>query len=97
MDLDTMSDPLQRSATVSIINNFGQTPKQLFKRPHPPKRIATRFDPMAVISRRNTPERLLTTGTPVREIDLPVGDLVVVPSNDKIAVAGLGQLLVPPA
>lgn len=37
VDLDSVSDPLQRRAMELQINEFGQTPKQLFKIPHPPR------------------------------------------------------------
>ena len=36
-DLDAISDPVERLATIGIIHNFGQTPHQIFHRPHPPK------------------------------------------------------------
>lgn len=36
-DLDTIDDPVERLATIGIIHNFGQTPHQIFSRPHPPK------------------------------------------------------------
>ena len=35
----TLQDPLQRNATIGFINNFGQIPKQLFKKPHPAKKV----------------------------------------------------------
>ncbi|XP_077556714.1 neurobeachin-like protein 1 isoform X3 [Haemaphysalis longicornis] len=35
VDLDAIKDPIQREATEGIINNFGQTPCQLLKEPHP--------------------------------------------------------------
>lgn len=34
-DLDNIADPVERLATIGIIHNFGQTPYQLFSRPHP--------------------------------------------------------------
>lgn len=34
-NLDTINDPLERLATIGIIHNFGQTPYQVFQRPHP--------------------------------------------------------------
>lgn len=37
VDLDTISDPMERVAITLQINEFGQTPRQLFKRAHPPK------------------------------------------------------------
>ncbi|KAK7049866.1 Beige protein-like 1 [Paramarasmius palmivorus] len=35
IDLDSITDPLEREATVGIIHNFGQTPRKLFNTPHP--------------------------------------------------------------
>jgi hypothetical protein len=32
VNIDAITDPVTLRATISIINNFGQTPKQLFKR-----------------------------------------------------------------
>ena len=40
VDIFSITDPLQRNATIGFINNFGQIPKQLFKRAHPPKKVA---------------------------------------------------------
>lgn len=34
-DLDNIDDPVERLATIGIIHNFGQTPHQVFQRPHP--------------------------------------------------------------
>ncbi|PGH04916.1 hypothetical protein GX51_03212 [Blastomyces parvus] len=34
-DLDTIDDPVERLATIGIIHNFGQTPHQVFQKPHP--------------------------------------------------------------
>ncbi|OMJ93774.1 hypothetical protein SteCoe_3221 [Stentor coeruleus] len=39
VDLDSVNDPLQRRAMELQINEFGQTPKQLFKIPHPPRSV----------------------------------------------------------
>jgi hypothetical protein len=42
VDVETMSDPHEIASTLSIINNFGQTPRQLFTAPHPRRaRVAT--------------------------------------------------------
>ncbi|KAL5513687.1 BPH1 [Sanghuangporus vaninii] len=35
IDLDRITDNLERQATVGIIHNFGQTPRKLFNTPHP--------------------------------------------------------------
>ncbi|BGP38319.1 Beige protein-like 1 [Rhodotorula kratochvilovae] len=38
IDLDAVTDPDERKAACSTINNFGQTPRQLFAKPHPARR-----------------------------------------------------------
>ena len=35
MDLDNITDPVERKAIEGMINNFGQTPRQLLRDPHP--------------------------------------------------------------
>lgn len=35
VELDSIADPAQRAATLQQIDEFGQTPRQLFKQPHP--------------------------------------------------------------
>jgi len=34
VDIDKITDPIEKTSTIGIINNFGQTPTQLFKKPH---------------------------------------------------------------
>ncbi|CAL8102436.1 unnamed protein product [Calicophoron daubneyi] len=41
VDIYSIDDPLRRSAVIGFINNFGQIPKQLFRKPHPCRRLAT--------------------------------------------------------
>lgn len=36
-DLDSITDPVERLATIGIIHNFGQTPYQVFQKAHPPR------------------------------------------------------------
>jgi WD repeat and FYVE domain-containing protein 3 len=35
----SIDDPLKKNATIGFINNFGQIPKQLFKKAHPAKKM----------------------------------------------------------
>ncbi|KAL5115326.1 beige protein-like 1 [Pleosporales sp. CAS-2024a] len=42
MDLDSITDEKERAQKISIINNFGQTPTQVFQRPHPKKENVNR-------------------------------------------------------
>jgi hypothetical protein len=39
VNIDNITDPLLRDATISQINNFGQTPARLFTKPHPKKTV----------------------------------------------------------
>ncbi|KAK7077189.1 WD repeat and FYVE domain-containing protein 3 [Halocaridina rubra] len=39
VDIYNIDDPLKKNATIGFINNFGQIPKQLFRKPHPWKKL----------------------------------------------------------
>ena len=41
VDIYSIEDPLKKNAVIGFINNFGQTPKQLFKKPHPAKKVSS--------------------------------------------------------
>ncbi|KAG1679752.1 WD repeat and FYVE domain-containing protein 3 [Nymphon striatum] len=43
VDIYNIDDPLKKNATIGFINNFGQIPKQLFKKPHPQKKLIGRY------------------------------------------------------
>ncbi|KAI8082151.1 hypothetical protein BDF21DRAFT_338087 [Thamnidium elegans] len=47
VDLDAITDIVEKTATIGIINNFGQTPRQLFKKAHP-MRTPSVTDPMTL-------------------------------------------------
>ncbi|XP_063865461.1 WD repeat and FYVE domain-containing protein 3-like isoform X1 [Scylla paramamosain] len=40
VDIYNIDDPLKKNATIGFINNFGQIPKQLFRKPHPCKKLS---------------------------------------------------------
>lgn len=40
VDIYNIDDPLKKNATIGFINNFGQIPKQLFKKAHPCKKMS---------------------------------------------------------
>ncbi|GFQ88429.1 WD repeat and FYVE domain-containing protein 3 [Trichonephila clavata] len=42
VDIYSIDDPLKKNATIGFINNFGQIPKQLFKKAHPCKKLTNR-------------------------------------------------------
>ncbi|CAI8023122.1 WD repeat and FYVE domain-containing protein 3 [Geodia barretti] len=39
VDIEKIDDPVKKGASISFIHNFGQMPKQLFKRPHPARKV----------------------------------------------------------
>jgi hypothetical protein len=39
-DIDSIADPIDRQSVLAQVNNFGQTPMQLFTRPHPARKSA---------------------------------------------------------
>jgi len=39
-DVDKITDPVQKLATITQISNFGQIPKKLFTKPHAPRTMA---------------------------------------------------------
>ncbi len=39
VNLDEINDPEMRLAAEAQIRNFGQTPRQLFKKPHPSRKL----------------------------------------------------------
>ncbi|RWS13484.1 WD repeat and FYVE domain-containing protein 3-like protein [Dinothrombium tinctorium] len=49
VDIYTIEDPLKKNATIGFINNFGQIPKQLFKKPHPAKKVISSNQPLTPI------------------------------------------------
>eukprot|EP00111_Clytia_hemisphaerica_P022278 TCONS_00065481-protein len=44
VDLDKIEDDILREATEGMINNFGQTPTQLLKKPHPKRKALSEVD-----------------------------------------------------
>jgi WD40 repeat protein len=110
VDIDKINDPLTRNATIGFINNFGQMPKQLFKRPHPPRKIKLvqnvvepsplgnpTSGPSAASSDRlfyHHLRNLLPSVQPVRELRGPVGQII---QTDRAIIAvERKKVLVPP-
>ena len=45
IDLESIESPLEREAAAQVIHNFGQTPRALFTKPHPPKTKKVPLEP----------------------------------------------------
>jgi hypothetical protein len=91
-DLDNISDPMERLATIGIIHNFGQTPFQVFQKPHPAREEARhkykRLD-TAAESLTRLPSLLLDDGE-------RVASLAFSWKQDRLLCAGAFRLNIPP-
>ncbi|KAJ1300253.1 hypothetical protein OPQ81_005082 [Rhizoctonia solani] len=70
IDLDSITDPMERDATVGIIHNFGQTPRKLFNR--------------TIYGIEESYDLLCHTYRPVHTIDGPVEQLLIDNIADRI-------------
>lgn len=106
VDIYNINDPLKETATIGFINNFGQIPKQLFKKPHPPKRVRSRPNgenagisvPPGATSDKiffHHLDNLRPSLTPVKELKEPVGQIVC--TDKGILAVEQNKVLIPPA
>ncbi|KAL4802659.1 hypothetical protein BDV18DRAFT_146245 [Aspergillus unguis] len=89
-DVDAIDDPVERLATIGIIHNFGQTPYQIFNRPHPQSEAhrykVPRLDSLAE-SLTQLPLALLETGERVSSLCM---------RQDRLLCAAALRLNIPP-
>ncbi|XP_035234406.1 WD repeat and FYVE domain-containing protein 3 isoform X2 [Anguilla anguilla] len=106
VDIYNINDPLKETATIGFINNFGQIPKQLFKKPHPPKRVRSRSNgdapgtPASLVSATDKMffhhlDNLRPSLAPVKELKEPVGQIVC--TDKGILAVEQNKVLVPTA
>ncbi|KAJ2950075.1 hypothetical protein O0L34_g11414 [Tuta absoluta] len=109
VDIYNIDDPLKKNATIGFINNFGQIPKQLFKKAHPSKKMSQRsstiLDPNNIMpSQGITPpeklffhnlENLRPSLQPVKEVKGPVGQILY--TDKAILAVEQNKVLMPPA
>ncbi|KAI6781909.1 Beige protein-like protein [Emericellopsis cladophorae] len=91
-DLDRMTDVNERAITAGVIHNFGQTPHQVFTKPHPARenvRCMIRRLDTSVFSLRCLPNPLLES----RE---RVASLTYAPKLDRLLCASPFRLNLPP-
>ncbi len=74
VNIDDITDPLQRAATISTIDNFGQTPRQLFRKPHPQRRVCTGVT-ARLLCATNMLSRLVVSAHPVLQTTLPIASV----------------------
>ncbi|UYV62149.1 WDFY3 [Cordylochernes scorpioides] len=106
VDIYNIDDPLKKNATIGFINNFGQIPKQLFKKPHPSKKLNNRtsvIDPGPIIPGLSCSsdklffhnlDNLKPALTPLKELKGPVGQII---QHEKSLLAvEQNKVLIPP-
>ncbi|KNG90448.1 Beige/BEACH domain protein [Aspergillus nomiae NRRL 13137] len=90
-DVDAIDDPVERLATIGIIHNFGQTPYQIFNRPHSQREDVrhkvARLDRLAE-SLTQQPLSLLDIGERVSSLSM---------KQDRLLCAAALRLNIPPA
>ena len=85
IDLEKISDPVERLASINIIHNFGQTPKQLFTKPHPKRKLELRQPHF-----EECISDLRQSSTPMQIHQDPITSLFLSPDR---LLAGCGQKL----
>ncbi|KAI8986856.1 beach-domain-containing protein [Trametes punicea] len=99
IDLDTITDELEREATVGIIHNFGQTPRKIFSTPHPPRNMhGNSALPLGTIYGIAEDYHLLTQSSrPLKELgpDQAVRELVLDLIGQQVVPCPDGMLCVP--
>ncbi|OSD07923.1 beach-domain-containing protein [Trametes coccinea BRFM310] len=99
IDLDAITDELEREATVGIIHNFGQTPRKIFATPHPPRNMhGNSALPLGIIYGIAEDYHLLTQSSrPLKELgkDQPVRELVLDIIGQQVVPCPDGMLCVP--
>ena len=86
VDVNAITDPIQKQATIDQINNFGQTPHQLFKKPHPPRQAQDK-DKMTVAMHPRLLHQAPPTSQPAQlGTGRPIAGIYYVSRNDKLLI-----------
>jgi len=101
VDIDAIEDVISKEATIAQISSYGQTPKQLFKKPHPerdPYNKLNLVNPDAIFLKvdKLAPYPMWSTGTPVGSLtmhnDTPIAigynKALLFPKADKLVSWG---------
>ncbi|XP_077999760.1 WD repeat and FYVE domain-containing protein 3-like [Glandiceps talaboti] len=104
VDIYSIEDPLKKNATIGFINNFGQIPKQLFKRPHPPRQIFNRIgigessgNTIVSLDRLffNNLDNLKPSLQPIKELKMSVGEILA--TEKTVLAVEPNKVLIPPS
>ncbi|CAK7234463.1 Beige protein-like 1 [Sporothrix bragantina] len=92
IDLDNIKDPQERAIVTGIIHNFGQTPRQVFSRPHQ----AREHDSCPIRRLDSSAESLARIPHSILESRERVASLVYVQKLDRLLCASPFRLNLPP-
>ncbi|KAG8936117.1 hypothetical protein FRC02_004435 [Tulasnella sp. 418] len=95
IDLDSISNELEKEAAAGIIHNFGQTPRKLFRESHPPRSLEGKTT-LPVGTLYGIPEDshlILQSPRPVKVINSPVSQLGF--DGDKIIACSESMVHIP--
>jgi WD40 repeat protein len=82
VDIDKIADPVMRAATITQISNYGQAPKQIFKRPHPSRGLVpTPIDTVYANYERLSPHPLYSLSGQVGYVEYVRGSPVALGIN----------------
>lgn len=87
VDIDSVTDPAMKASILAQINHFGQTPKQLFLKPHVKRKVDRKLPPHPLKHSAHLVAR------EVRKTSPAITQIVTL--NEKILVAGANTLLKP--
>ena len=91
-DLDNIDDPIERLASIGIIHSFGQTPHQVFQKPH-----SSRERDRAAITRLDvSAESLIKLRDPLFESDEKVASMTFSPTQERLLCSGPCRLSILP-
>eukprot|EP00731_Ephydatia_muelleri_P004875 Em0002g1051a len=65
-NIDKIEDPVKKQSTIAFIHNFGQMPRQLFKKPHRQRKVV--FLPTVTSGTSMTPDGTTTSGLEGRRL-----------------------------
>ncbi len=92
-DLDSISDPVERLATIGIIHNFGQTPYQVFQKAHPAREeIRHKYKRLDTAA-----ESLTRLPFPLLNSEERVASLSFSSKQDRLLCSAAFRLNIPPA
>ena len=83
-DLDTIDDPVERLASIGIIHSFGQTPHQVFQKPHP----AVEMDSAQAPRLDTSVESLIRLPDPLFELEEKVASITFSSSQGRLFCVG---------